>query len=78
MTLFLTNISLVATPYSYKITLEEDIHFIHNTIINYDGHGGNQEVNYIEFDLNNENISLALIKANNLTASKRNFINTIK
>ncbi|EIA22240.1 Exopolysaccharide biosynthesis protein [Candidatus Arthromitus sp. SFB-mouse-SU] len=74
MTLFLTNISLAATPYSYKITLEEDIHFIHNTIINYDGHGGNQEVNYIEFDLNNENISLALIKANNLTASKETLL----
>lgn len=75
--LYTTNISLATTPYTYKITLEEDIQFVHETIIDYDGNGNNQEINYIEFDLNNKNISLSLIKANNLTASKETLLNQL-
>lgn len=69
-TLFIGTRAFAQVPYSYKIILEEGITFVHNTIQNYDGHGGNQEINYIEFDYKNPNVNLSLIKANSRTASK--------
>lgn len=65
------------TPYTYKVSLEEGVNFIHETINNYDGHGGNQEINYLEFDKNNPNLSLFLVKANNKTSSKETLLNQL-
>lgn len=63
------------TPYTYKVSLEEGVTFVHETIQNYDGHGGNQEINYLEFDKNNKDLSLFLVKANNKTSSKETLLN---
>lgn len=66
------------TPYYYKITLEEGITFVHDTLTNYDGKGNNQEINYIELDFNNPNISLSLVQSNDLSASKETLLNQLE
>ncbi len=62
------------TPYTYKISLDYGVTFVHNNIKNYDGHGGDQEINYIEFDKNNKDLTLSLVKANNISASKETLL----
>ena len=65
------------TPYSYKITLDEGITFVHHTIKDYNNTSKNQEINYIELDFNNKNINLSLIKANNISSSKDTLLNQL-
>ncbi len=75
---FLTySIAFSHTNYNYSITLEEGIKFVHKTLFNYDSKGGNQEINYIELDFKNPNISLSLNKANNISASKETLLNQL-
>lgn len=77
--LIITNkINSFATPYSYKIILDEGVTFVHNTISNYDSKGGNQEINYIELDLKNPKIDLMLIQANDVSSSKETLLNQLK
>lgn len=68
------SIAFSHTTYNYSITLEEGIKFVHKTLVNYDSKGGNQEINYIELDFKNPNISLSLNKANNISASKETLL----
>ncbi len=65
--------------YFYKITLskDEEITFVHDTILNYDGKGNNQEINYIELSLDNSNVNLSLIQAHDLSSSKDTLLNQI-
>lgn len=66
------------TPYFYQITLEEGIKFVHDTLIDYDGEGNNQEINYIELDFNNPNISLSLLQSEDLSASKGTLLSQLE
>lgn len=82
LTLILSTITTtlfpIATPYSYKIILNEGITFTHDIILNYDQSGGNQEINYIELDLTNPNINLSLIQANDVSSSKETLIEQLE
>lgn len=73
---FTFQVSFPYSSYYYKITLDEGITFVHDTLKT--NEGGNQEVNYIELDMNNKNINLSLIKANNISASKDTLLNQLR